>query len=246
MPQYIPHLKLSFGGNIGIPVMEAWSNTVCFKAGGDPDEHSEPGAVVGADEIQSALEDARVPLASWFSSADAKIAGVATLTWAKLVWIQANGRQRDVNTARVDFVPVVSGGQNNAPHWYTTFVLTERTALQRGLGHSGRIYPPLVYAVNEGATPYISAALAAGMASAWATCLNGISEAIQGSFLPELQGTPVYPVVAAARPTKIGDDRDAALVPITGVVVDRVADVMHSRTRQIPRAEGARAVVTPA
>lgn len=240
MATWLPHLKLSFGGDLGNPKMEIWNCTVRFKAGADSD-NTDPSADFTSAQIDAALGALTTPLATWFASADAQLSSVAILNYAKLNWVMANGLQRDVNTHRVDTGPAAGGnGAANQPHWHTTFALTLRTGVARGRAHSGRIFPPAVHCPPELASPYISAAHANQMATAFATALNNISEAIQDA---RGDGTPVFPVVGSPASTSIGDTRGALLERITGVVVDRLADVQHRRTNAIPRLEATRYAV---
>lgn len=239
---YVPHLRLAFGGTIGTPAVEEWSNSIRFSTGGGVPEEG---------NLQGALEACGPVLSTWFSSSGAMIANISQLRFAKLTWILANGKQRGVNTPRIDLL--TSGGLGSSsgdatpnPHWYQTQALTLRTDLNRGRGHSGRIYPPTTGALPAGASPYISAAAATGMSSTFSQCLDALSTAL-GTNLGGGPGVlfSVGPVVASAGETEGPKAKDPFLVPITGVVVDRVGDVQHRRNRQVPRLEGPRAPVTP-
>jgi hypothetical protein len=100
--------------------------------------------------------------------------------------------------------------------------------------------------MTEGETPYIQATVADGMASAFATCLSDLCTEM-ADFLVAGQGVLSYitPAVASAGDGAEGSFKAPLLVPITGVVCDRVGDVQHRRTRQVTRLEGALAGVTP-
>lgn len=233
-PVYVPHLKLSFGGTIGQPEVEQWSNTVRFDTGGFD---------VPEGNIDAALGAIRPIVETWFRSPDTSISAVARLKWLKLNWILANGRQRSVNTHQVD--TLANGGEGGAVHWYQTLALTMRTDLQRGRGHAGRIFPPVVVAFPEGNSPYIAAVKADKMAASWAATLSALATSL-GSNLGGGEGTfvGVWPVVASPGESDPTSFQGPLMNRITRVVVDRVGDVQHRRTAQIPRLEGAGADVT--
>lgn len=238
---YIPHLKLNMSGTIGTPAVEIWSCTVRFGAGViTPDE----------DRLDLSLAAAKVPIITWFNSQSAAISRNAALTMLKLNWIMANGKQRSVNThelavSALGGISSNTGEQTAYPHWYQTMALTLRTDIQRGRGHSGRIYPPLTAALPAGTSPYVSEAAATGMATAFAQCLSDVSAAMSATLnAAPGSASPCYAIVASAGTTPQNPTAAPLNVPITGVVVDRVGDVQHRRNRQVPRLEGPRAVVT--
>lgn len=240
MATYLRHLKFQFGGTIGNPDVEIWSNTVNFVARSD-DDPTQPSADFSSAQLDAALGALNAPLQAWFNSADAQISSVAELTWAKLNQIEANGKQRDLNTHRID-TGVVPGGSNLNVPWYQTYALTMRTSRSRGRGHAGRIFPPLVTAGLEGGGPYATAANVNRMATAFSAFLTAASTVIHNA-----RGagdvTPVYPVVASAASNRIGDTNGPANVRVERIVVDRVPDVQHRRTNGVPRLEGTASAV---
>lgn len=241
MPQYLRHLKLQFGGALGQGDVEIWSNTVHFKCNSD-DAAGVASVSFTPEQLDTALGLLNAPLQAWFNAADSQISSSAYLLWAKLNQIEPNGKQRDVNTHRID-TGRVAGAAAGTPPWYQTYALTMRTNLSRGRGHSGRIYPPLVGTDPEPLSPYLRPADANRMASSWALALNEIAGQIH-TARGAGDVTAVYPVVASPIPTRIGDTGGAMLQRITGVVVDRVPDVQTRRTNAVPRAEGNRSAVT--
>lgn len=240
MATWLRHLKLAFGGEIGTPALEQWSCTVRFKANSD-DGNTVPTVDFTPEQIDTALGNLNAPLQAWFSSPNAQIGSVARLTWAKLNMIEVNGKQRDVNTHRIDTGIVAGGGGAASVHWFVTMALTERTNVSRGRAHSGRIFPPCIVSTPQAGTPYVGPNVAKDMAAAWANCLNGISTAIHAA-----RGagdvTKVYPVIGSPADTRIGGG-GPLLERVTGVVVDRVGDVQHRRTDSVPRVEGDRTAV---
>lgn len=241
MPTYLRHLKLQFGGTLGVPAVEIWSCTINFKANTD-DSAIVPSVDFSSSQLDAALGLLNAPLQAWVNSTEARLSNLAKLEWAKLNQIEPDGKQRDLNTHRIDTGSVSGRIQSTVP-FYQTQVLTFRTNRSRGRGHSGRIFPPAVVVEMGATSPYTSASSATDMATAGATMLNGIADAIQ-TARGAGDATPVYPVVATPLPTKIGDNTPAMLVRIDRVVVDRVPDVMHSRTRAVARAEGGGSPVT--
>jgi hypothetical protein len=120
------------------------------------------------------------------------------------------------------------------PPWYQTYVITFRTAVGRGRAHAGRIYPPLAgpHGLAAG-SPYIAAADATAMATAAAAFLSSCADRLH-----QVRGLTsvdyAHPVVVSPGSHQKGTQPLA--YDITGCEVDRVPDVMHSRTRQVPRA----------
>lgn len=135
MVAVVPHLRLSWGGTLGVPPVEIWTNTL--KWANDQSQAPDAGA------LESALLAIKAPLTTWFKSSAAQIGLNAALTWIKLNYIQANGLQRDVNTVQQDVTATVGATTFvNSPIWIQSYALTLRTGLKRGRGHAGRIFPP--------------------------------------------------------------------------------------------------------
>lgn len=245
MPTYLQHIKLSFGGEIGSFAEEQWTNTVRFKRAIVEDPLA-PSDGISSDDLDASLALLVAPLRTWFGSAGTGIGNVASLLWAKLNMIGVDGKQRDINTHRIE-IARLGGGLNASAPWYQTYALTHRTALARGRGHSGRIFPPLVAFMPAVNSPYVGGGVADQMAANWATCLQAISQVIkdQSTDGPGL-AVDCYPVVASPVSTTGPNQGPAMLNRVTGVVCDRVPDVQHRRTYQVQRSEGALAPVAGA
>jgi hypothetical protein len=229
---YTPHLRVSWGGALGVPEVEIWSNTVNFV--------DSTGTVPTEPEILDIAGGIWTPIRDWFVDSGSIIGPAASLKWLKVVWVLANGHQRDVNTVVHDFAANVFGtGNQGIPIWEQSYCLTLRTAIARGRSHSGRIYPPLNGGAPEAKTPYMAAGSANVMAANFATCLMAIQAGITASFDPAV--TNFRPSVVSPGDTVRGTG--PLTQPITGVVVDRVADIQHRRTNRVPRLEGTLAVV---
>jgi hypothetical protein len=231
-----PHMRLAFGGTIGNPAVETWSNTLRFHFGGlwagvpvigaDPYEPDRDQLQDMCNELGGAVQD-------WVQNASALISNDAKASWCKFNWITADGSQRDVNTVVTDFTPV-GGAIMEHPPWYQTYVITLRTALTRGRGHAGRIYPPLAgpHGLVAG-SPYITPADATAMATAAAafisSCATRISDVVDVPAAQVAHAVVISPGSHEKGTSPVAYD-------ITGTEVDRVPDVMHSRTTQVPRA----------
>lgn len=243
---WFPHLRMSFGGHLGTPGVDNWSNTVRFVSQGLIDD-GDLDAAPSRDELEDAVEALWTPLSIWFNNANSSIANCAHLDWVKLNLIKPDGKQRDVNTVLKDDATVAGGSGQSVP-WYQTVALTHRTALARGRAHAGRIYPPAVTAPVETQTPYISANQANGMAKSWANSLFDIMAAIVSPGALGNGRTDWKPAVLAAGNTAppTGPATSPLWQAITAVVADRVPDVQHRRTRQVPRSEGNPQAFAPA
>lgn len=225
--QVVPHMRLTWGGTIGTPPLDEWSNGLAFQVGPE---------AMSADELGLAVDTCAIALDKWIKSFGASIGNAVLLAWVKAVWVNADGKNRDINTEMLELNSASSVGNNTInPSWNQSYALTFRTDVSRGRGHSGRIYPPLSGKNPAGLTPYLDKAEADGMAQAFATCITELKTAIGAAQTPQ-NSRAATPVIVSRRTP---DGRAPMLTPIRRVVVDRVADVMHSRTRQVPRSEGA-------
>jgi hypothetical protein len=231
-----PHLRLTYGGTLGdAPPTEVWSNTVKWHCQG-----FEPGRA----QLLAGAQAAAVPLAAWFSGSAAKIHRSAHLNFVKLNWVQASGKQRDTDTVLFDISPATNGGSNTqTPPFYQSFAVTLRTSQKRGRAHAGRVFPPMVVLDNPDAgTPYASTTAVGGMATAYVVMLRAVRTALATAFAVPGGGVP-DPAVHSAGDSVTGV---APLwLPITAAVVDRVPDVQHRRTKQIPRSEGLTVLLDP-
>lgn len=241
MATVVPHLRLSWGGTLGVPAAEIWTNTL--KWANDQTLAPTRAALVGAVAAVAA------PLSAWFTSTEAEIHNTCKLTWIKLNYIQANGLQRDTDTVLYELAPAVAGGSAEAgQHWIATYAITLRTGLSRGRGHAGRIYPPQTGRPSTftAATGYLATGSADDMALKFGTVIRDIRDAMnaalgleQPPFLNE--GVAYDAVVISASQT--GDARPPQSNEIVSVVVDRVPDIQHRRTNRLPRSEGATVVI---
>lgn len=223
----VPHMRLSWGGSLGIPAVEIWSNGLAFRVG--PEAPS-------AAELQAVADAAANPIQDFVTNVNAQIGSAVSLEWVKAVWLLNNGRQRDTNTAMHDYpTPFPRGAKSTNPIWEQSYCVTLRTALNRGRGHAGRIYLPLAGPNPEGTTPYAPASYADNLAALYATFDGQLHTAINGV----LPGTGrVAHSAISSRGTV--DNPVPLLTNITGCVVDRVPDVQRRRVNRVQRLEGTR------
>jgi hypothetical protein len=225
MATWTPHLRLTYGGQLGLTGVDTWSNTIRFQM-----QTLQPSQ----EQLQAAAAACEAPLSTWMGSSGARINNAAKLNWIKLNWVLADGKQRDQQTIIHDLVTPKSGiATTSNPPWYQTAALTFRTRIKRGRAHSGRLFPPVVAVDIPAQSPYIESAQAVGMATAGKTLLLGLRNAMAQSWQA---GGGEIPVPAVFSPGD-GAGRPPLWQPIIGVVVDRVPDVQHRRTKQVPRSE---------
>lgn len=227
---YSRHLKAAWGGTLGVPPQDIFSNGVRFFNFNDVEQPTIP-------QLQQASDAMLVPLRTWFTSPLATISGDAKLTYLKLNAIAVDGKQRDQFDTVISEQEALSGNANKGVPWYQTQAITLRAASSRGRAHAGRIFPPLTTAVPSGGGPYITTNEAAGMAQAFATCLIGMTDALNTTLEAAGYPNPSYaPGIISPGDTEKGTTERRSVY--TRVVVDRVPDVQHRRTNQVLRAEG--------
>jgi len=234
MATVVPHIRLSWGGTLGTPDAEIWTNTLKWAN----DQSTTP--------TRASLEDAAaavaVPLTTWFTSTESMISNAAKLRWVKLNFILSNGRQRDTDTVTFDLPTPAQGLTKTAnPLWVQSYALTLRTGLSRGRGHAGRIFPPAcgdntMYDIGLG---YLNAGSASAMALKFGTCIRDIRDTMNPLLDPV--GNAYDLVIISASQT--GDTRPPQSNEVVSVVCDRVPDIQHRRTNRLPRAEGNTVVI---
>lgn len=230
---WLEHIKISMFGTLGTtnagasaPV-EIWSCGLRFYSPTNIVPTPADLASIGVQTINN--------IKKWFTSGGAIISPTAQLGGIKVIYVTNTGKQRDVNTVVVDAPPNTFGtGTSGSPIWEQSYALTFRTAIQRGRGHSGRIYPPLSGSQPDIGSPYCPANDASAMATAGALLLRDTENGIQNGF--------GHTVDFYAAVMSTGDTAGTGIAPlatkITGVACDRVADIQHRRTNKVPRAEG--------
>lgn len=228
----LPHVRLSWGGDLGSPAQDIWTNAVNFRVTGEAPSNAEfltmlPGV---ANLLKGLIE----------SNSNA-VSPAAALNWVKLVYVLNTGKQRDTNTALYSFpANAVAVGAGQSVPWFQTYAVTLRTALDRGRGHAGRIFPPPSGGLLAGKTPYADAGFANNLAAVYAGTLSAIRASMMGVLNPGLQELADAPrkllLTIVSRATE--KSPVPLLTDVTRIVVDRVADVQHRRTNRVPRNEG--------
>lgn len=236
--RYNPHLRLTWGGDIGVPGVEQWTNGIRLVDFGD-------GSLPSDDELQTGLNYIAPFIEGWFQSPDMRIGDAARLAWAKLNIVNEQGLQPG-NTIRHDFASSIFGSFNQNPDWNQTFAITFRTAKQRGRAHAGRIFPPLVGYNPQAKSPYIDPVAANILATATGGLLNSITVGLHSHWVGagQIGGPGEYQFEpAVVSPGSVAANTQEMREKITSVVVDRVPDTQHRRTKQVPRAEGSPFVI---
>lgn len=137
---YTPHWLAAFGGtaNLAGTGDEIWACTL---------------RLFGTDTATDALpyqEEVAPLLATWFSSAGAKMANTAHLTYLKINAVDADGRYVLPTTNVHDYTTVVAGsGAPTVPSYLSVCYSWGSSIKKRGPASHGRMYPPnYTYAIS--------------------------------------------------------------------------------------------------
>lgn len=232
-PTYLPHVLLQMSGRLGTAGgPELWSCGIRL--------HAPASVVPTRAQLVTALAAMQPLVADWFSGSDTAIASNGFLTTLKLNAINAAGKQPEQDTVELDYGTPPAGARPAVVPFYQSWALTWRTAVRRGRGAAGRIYPPVVSAAMA-ADGYCTTVAANGMAAAGALLLSNVNQQLSLAAGSQFRAA----VMSAGND---GQGGVPVVVPtfntITGVVVDRVPDVQHRRTRQLVRSESNRVTVS--
>lgn len=230
-----PHLVLTWGGTLGTPQQDEWSNTLRLVAPDDP--HPSPEALTAAAEALQPL------LTAWFQSDGSKIGRAATVNFIKLNPVDEYNHQFPGATIRHDFTAAVEGLVTNPlVPWHQTYALTLRTKVGRGRASKGRIFPPVVAIQPELGSPYCAAAASSAAATAFAVFLD----AAQAAIATAINGVDAELYDFHFCIISVGD-RSKGQIGLDGIIssveMDRVADVQHRRTNAVARSIGAKVLV---
>lgn len=214
---YTPHVLVAFGGSWTDTPSEVWECTVRILADGGG------GVTIDPDAYLAAIH---APLGAWFSAVGTKMASSATLKWLKANHIGADGKYVDETTTHLyDYPAPPVGGVAQAQPGYCTLAYTWETALLRGPGHRGRIYPPnCVYAS--------ATAFTVGASQRDNNAANGVALLTVLKNAAGENGTKGTPVVAS----KV----NGAVTHIIGCTSDDIMDVQRRRKN---RAVGTRSAL---
>lgn len=232
---WIPHVRVSWGGTLGTPPTEIWTNTVRFKL----TSIAQPSIA----QLQAAADLAAPVIAAWVHDNSAFLCHDAALAWVKVNSIGTNGRQLNTETVESAVGLPVTGylSSNNVP-WYQTQALTLRTQKARGRAHAGRIFPPLVWGNVLAGSTYIDATSATAMATAFARCLFALNDAMSVGIAG---GVGELAIASVFSPGSMAKGTPGLFEPIVSVVCDRVPDVQHRRTNRVARSESPEVALGP-
>lgn len=223
MPKvWTPHVLLAWGGELGNPAVDIWTNTLKLIPYLD-------GVQITWTEDQQFeyVTAAQVYIKAFVSSGSSNLGTAAKLAWVKCNSIGADGKYIYPNTTVFDVSPVVTGAGGPA-NWRVSQAVTLRTGLSRGRAHTGRFYPPCSTYVPAQDLPYITTANASALATAAKALLDGL-QAIEMT-----DGSQAKIVCVSPGLTDVGVEPVFNLV--TAVEVDRVPDTQKRRTNRAARA----------
>lgn len=223
---WTPHLLIAWGGSIGNPALDSWTNTLkAFTA--DASGVSVPFTEAEQDEW---LGLAQPIVSAWVGQASpiGTHGGAVYLEWIKANMIAATGKYMYANTSIYDYPAPVQGKGATPCDWRQSLVVTLRTDVSRGRAHAGRFYPPVTPLQPETVnTPYISEANASAFVLAAANMIGSLDGLTLAS------GKSALVSVFSPGETAVG------LEPVYNGVVkfecDRVLDTQRRRTNRVPR-----------
>lgn len=187
--------KLAFSGRLF--AVESWSCSLHVDA---------------PSGLNLAASNFLAPLQAWFGAVGTKNSVQAKLDEVKFNQINPVTARYTLPTSNNLLQMDASTGNTSAGPGQNSLVISFRTALDRGRGHVGRIYPP-TGAIAVTSDGRVASADASALAGTTATLLNAINSTV---------------AVGAGRVvvfSKIGQ----LVEPVTAVRVGRVMDTMRSR-----------------
>lgn len=218
------HVLISFGGTLGTaPAGDSWQCGVrCTGAGVN-------GTTPALDPVGLA-NALSTSIQAWMNgvSGGAGMRQDAILTFVKVASVQlhvdATSGKRSWRYVTANNNPQTrtkntSGGFAGTFPWFLSIAYSWTTASPRGLGHTGRIYPPVAFPTTGASGANLAGTVVADHVTRAKALLTALAVA-DGS------GATAVPVVASLK--------DGSLHQITGVRVGNVIDVQRRRKEQIP------------
>lgn len=227
-----PHLLIAWGGTMGSPGLDVWTNTLKAIV-----QESDGVTLTSLTEEEQGLwlDDAQAVISTFFTSGTTyKVYGSAVyLNWAKANMIGADGKYVYPVTTVHDYSTPPNNTGAGSPDWRQSIAITLRTGLQRGPARVGRFYPAQTPGGCESAgSPYIATANATAIKTAAQTLVNSLNTiTVTDSPLPS--GKIVTISCVSAGETAVGVEPSFNYV--TSVEVDRVFDTQRRRTNRVPR-----------
>lgn len=226
----IPHLLLAWGGGLGNPQLDVWTNTLkCIVT-----DDSGVQIVLTEAQQQEVADALQAPVETFFSttgtSSGATIVGNAvTLQWFKANSVGNDGKYVYPNTTYYDYPEPFPAGGGGWSDWRTSAVVTWRTDKARGRAHVGRLYVPAAVLTNSSETfgPYFDDEIGTNLQLAATTLFNTI-----GAY-SAIENVHLTPSIVSASTT--ADPQLATYQAITSAEVDLVPDTQRRRTNRVPR-----------
>jgi hypothetical protein len=225
-----PHIRASWGGVLGNPGVEVWTNSVNLMG-------LTGGATAGATGagLASQLPALQAIVTGWFQAKDtdgrgiSAISATARLSWVKFNRIGADGKYLD-NPNTLEFAPVTGGGQYSATAplpgiiWQQSSVISLLTGQPRGRGSHGRIYPPAC-GLPVGDDGYMAADLTLKMQANAVRLIGDLNKINNQAGSGALFNVCVVSAESKGRPAKN--------TPVTRLHVDRIPDVQRRRVNRL-------------
>lgn len=219
-----PHIRLSWGGTLGEPGVEVWTNSLAFS--GVTDTDSERFTLA---DLQSKIGEMAAAITSWFTGDTAMISSKAFLTWVKFNKIGADGKYID-NPNTLALAGGIHGLGFPTTIWQQSSVISLMTGQSRGRGSRGRLYPP---ACGAGVEP------SGYMPEAIRTAMQGAAVKLIGDLNKVHPGVPIWDGIAPRWNAVIVSNgtlgRPGLLTPITHLHVDGIPDVQRRRVNRVPK-----------
>lgn len=177
--------------------------------------------VVEEDVIEELQED----LEAWVGRGNSFLSNAVKLNFVKFNQIDAEGHYAEETATHARFFADVPGGPGSASMPPQVAVcLTLRTAVQRGMAATGRIYAPAMAISPEQVSGLMDASQVALMAESFKTLIGDLNNApgigiLEGKVVVASQG---------------GQGGPGILRPVTAVSVGRVFDTHRSRRSSLP------------
>lgn len=267
----LPHVKIAWGGSLGDPAAEVWTNAIAWVPKGNDMSSVISQGLVGE---QAQMDGLSTAIANWFqtpinfqgqdgTAKGAGIAPAAKLEWVKLNAVGVDGKYLFASNTFYYPTKIAGGGAHYtnsiaySPPWQMTTAITLRTTVARGRGSKGRIYPPLAGGGPEtDAEPYQPLFAIQQMTNSFTGLLDNMNAGLyvggqgmgtkQGYDTSGLLETNYGNCVIVSTSPRTGPHAGAPalLTPILSVEVDRTADVQTRRVDRIKRAIAPKELVT--
>lgn len=245
------HLKVAWGGSLGNPAVEVWTNSLAVM--GTTTDDIAGVAADGQQFLVDNIEALATAIKNWFvltaqdgGAADSVGTGISSsayLEWVKLNLIDQTGHYELPSTTYFLPAKVAGGAARDGsayynPPWQQSTAITLRTTISRGRGSKGRVYPPMSGPPPAINSPYSSAAQCLQMANSFKGLIDNINQGLgRGYNRAAVHSDRFLNVCVESISPTTGPSagKPALLTPVIGVEVDRVPDVQRRRVNRVPR-----------